>query len=86
ICKHQGSATPSRKEVREGLAKQLGSKELLIIRRMHSIYGRNETTVEARLYPEKKQAEIIETHHILVRNGLAERKAQTEAPKKQQAK
>jgi len=87
VVRHAGSQTPKRAEVREALAKALSvPKELLVIDSMHSLYGRNETTVYAKRYIDK-EALKIEREHILVRNGLAEKKeAQPKAAKKPAAK
>ncbi|NYT00284.1 MAG: 30S ribosomal protein S24e [Methanocellales archaeon] len=69
---HEG-ATPSREEVRKNLAAMLNEKkELVIIERMRSEYGKRETHVYAKIYKSEKLLKEIERAHIIQRNVLAE--------------
>ncbi|MBX8631400.1 MAG: 30S ribosomal protein S24e [Thermoplasmata archaeon] len=85
VLKHLNSSTPSRNEARETISKSLGEKkENVIIDSMKSQFGRHETVVFAKVYAASEQASRVERRHILVRNGLAEKKqAAQKAPKQQ---
>ena len=65
---HEG-ATPSREEVRKNLAAMLNAKkELVIVERMRSEYGKRETHGYAKIYKSEKGLKDIERAHIIQRN------------------
>ena len=88
---HKAEGTPARDAMRSELAKQLkATKDVVVIDRVESSFGRYESVGYAKVYPSKEVAVSIERHHILVRNRLAaaevkEAKA-AEAPPKPEAK
>jgi len=68
-------AVPSRKQLREAIAAATGAdQQLLVIVSVGTEYGSKEAFVSARLYA-SKGALAIERRHLLVRDGLAEKKA-----------
>jgi small subunit ribosomal protein S24e len=61
--------TPSRKEIREILAKQLGKAPgNIFIRRISTEYGKEEATVMAMVYHSRAMALLIEPKHIIRRD------------------
>ncbi|MDD2666826.1 MAG: hypothetical protein PHD13_05385 [Methanocellales archaeon] len=67
---HEG-ATPSREEIRNNLAAMLNAKkELVIIERMRSEYGKRETRGYAKIYNSEKDLRDIEQAHIIQRNVI----------------
>lgn len=86
VVRHNGLPTPKRSEVREALGKALGSGGQVIIDSMHTGFGRNETAVYAKVYSEGKAAMRMEREHVLVRNGLAQKKKAEAGQAKQQGK
>ncbi len=61
--------TPSRKEIREALAKELGKPVgNLFIRRIITEYGKEEAEVVAMAYNSRAFALLIEPDHIIKRN------------------
>ncbi len=61
--------TPSRKEIREALAKELGKPVgNLFIRRIITEYGKEEAKVVAMAYNSRAFALLIEPDHIIKRN------------------
>ena len=72
---HATAATPTRDSVRAELAKALSvPKDRIIIERMHAKYGVAKSIGEAAAYQTKEAAEAVVREHILVRNGLKEKK------------
>ena len=70
---HKAEATPTRDAIRSELAKQLkASKEVVVVDRSNSSFGRFETVGYAKVYRSKEQALAVERSHILVRNKLKE--------------
>ncbi len=67
---HEGTKTPSREEVKKLLAKELG-KELISIEYIKSTYGKNESSVYAKVY-EDEMSMNIEKRHILERGKKQE--------------
>src|SRR3990170_1080667 len=77
---HKKEATPTRDILRAELAKELrATKEIVVVSRARSTFGRYETLGYAKLYKSKEQALAVERRHVLVRNKLAEKKAAKEA-------
>jgi len=72
---HDGETTPSRDAVRIALASALGvPKERVLVSAMGSNYGIGTTDGYAKVYSSVESAKKNEKNHILVRNGLAEKK------------
>ncbi len=70
---HKAEATPTRDAIRSELAKQLkASKEVVVVDRSVSSFGRFETVGYAKVYTSKEEALAVERSHILVRNKLKE--------------
>jgi ribosomal protein S24E len=52
---HSGGRTPSRDEVKKLIAKELGkNEELIAIEYVSSTYGKNESSVYAKIYDDKE--------------------------------
>ncbi|HEX2065965.1 MAG TPA: 30S ribosomal protein S24e [Candidatus Thermoplasmatota archaeon] len=74
--RHEGETTPSRVQVRQLLAGEVGSKtENVVIDAMESEYGLGQTTGTARAYKSADEARKTERTHLLKRNGLYVEKA-----------
>lgn len=72
---HSGEATPARDAVRTSLAGALNvQKERVVVSEMHSEYGLGSTDGAARVYSSAESAGGHERNHMLVRNGLAQKK------------
>lgn len=70
---HKAEPTPTRDTIRSELAKQLqAAKDVVVVDRARSSFGRYETTGYAKIYKSKDEALAIERSHILVRNKLKE--------------
>lgn len=70
---HPGEKTPERQAVREQLAAKLGTSiGLVVVDRLHTPFGRHETSGYAKAYKSLDQLRAVEPQHLLVRNGLAE--------------
>ncbi|HOL07060.1 MAG TPA: 30S ribosomal protein S24e, partial [Methanomassiliicoccaceae archaeon] len=71
-----GEPTPSRDAIRTALASALGvPKESVVVDEMGSKYGIGSTEGYAKVYNDVEVAKKYEKNYILVRNGLAEKKA-----------
>lgn len=69
--RHPSEPTPTRDALREEIAKiAKAKKDLVIIDRMDSDFGRPETTGYAKIYKNKDKILSVERKHILIRNGL----------------
>ena len=80
--RHDGETTPSRVQVRQLLASQIGTRtENVVIESMQSEYGRGASRGVARAYKTVDAARGTERAHLLKRNQLY-----IEKPKKQGAK
>ncbi|MCI4338069.1 MAG: hypothetical protein L3J72_02040 [Thermoplasmata archaeon] len=76
---HTGAATPRRADVIGELAKQLKvPKERVVLESMHARFGIPQSRGEARLYASTEARDRVTREHILIRNGLKEKK--TAAP------
>ncbi|MCX8174735.1 MAG: hypothetical protein N3E51_00825 [Candidatus Micrarchaeota archaeon] len=74
-------AVPSRKAVREAICASLGvPQENLLIISIEGGFGQKKARVIAHAY-KSKEAMKIERRHLLVRDGLAEKKKKEEKPK-----
>jgi small subunit ribosomal protein S24e len=73
---HGTAATPNRDSVRTELAKALNvPKDRVIIERMHAKFGVAKSEGVAATYQSKAAVDAVVREHILVRNGLREKKA-----------
>ncbi|MDQ1446904.1 MAG: small subunit ribosomal protein S24e [Acidimicrobiaceae bacterium] len=82
--RHEGETTPSRVQVRQLLASEVGSKtENVVIDSMESEYGRGWTSGTARAYKSADEARKTERVHLLKRNSLYVEKVKKEQPKKE---
>lgn len=78
---HATSATPSRDAVRGELSKLVNApKDRVIIERMNARYGTAVTRGDAVVYETAEAAKSTEREHILVRNGLKEKRVKGPAP------
>ncbi|MES2155185.1 MAG: 30S ribosomal protein S24e [bacterium] len=69
--RHDGETTPSRTQVRQLVAGELGTKtENVVIDEMHSSYGVGATKGTARAYKSADAARSTERVHLLKRNQL----------------
>ena len=72
---HNGEATPSRVQVRQLVAAQLGTKtDNIVIDNMHSATGISATDGIARAYQDADSARKAERDHLLKRNNLFQEK------------
>ncbi len=70
---HKGEPTPTRDSLRAFLARELNAtKDVVVIDRQASSFGKYETLGYAKIYKTKEEAASVERKHILVRNRLAE--------------
>lgn len=88
---HVGEASPNRDAVRIALAGAMGvQKDLVVIADMASRFGVGESDGYAKVYGSVDSAKKYENNYLLVRNGLAEKKAKkakpAPAPKKKKVK
>jgi small subunit ribosomal protein S24e len=68
-------ATPSRKEMREGITAKLGcNPDLMVIVKTKSTTGKRELKAYVRVYDSREKLEEIEPEHVLKRNGFVEEK------------
>lgn len=78
---HAGASTPRRAEVAGELAKQLKvPKERLVVESMHARFGLAQSRGEALVYANAESRDRVTREHILIRNGLREKKAAGPAP------
>ena len=79
--RHASEPTPTRDALREEIAKiAKAKKDLVIIDRMDSDFGRPETSGYAKVYKSMDKILSVERKHILIRNGLL--KPEKEAAKR----
>lgn len=68
---HDAQPTPSRKRLREELAKLLGvEKDLVVVRRIKTDFGTNISKMEVHVYSDKNKMLEIEPRYILKRNEI----------------
>lgn len=73
---HAGETTPSRTQVRQLVAAQVGTKtENVVIESMETEYGLGRTSGTARAYKSPDEARKTERSHLLKRNALYVEKA-----------
>lgn len=69
--KHDAKSTPSRAEIRELISSTLKvPSDQVVIRRIRTPFGTNESIAEIFIYDNKEKMLEIEPRHILKRNGL----------------
>lgn len=79
--RHDGETTPSRTQVRQLVAGELGTKtENIVIDHMESSYGLGATKGSARAYKSADAARSTERVHLLKRNQLYIEKPKREKP------
>ncbi len=83
---HAGETTPSRTQVRQLVAAEVGTKtENVVIESMETEYGLGRTHGVARAYKSPEEARKTERVHFLKRNALYVEKAKKAAPKEGEA-
>ena len=81
---HAGETTPSRTQVRQLVASQVGTKtENVVIESMETEYGIGRTAGIARAYKSAEEARKTERTHLLKRNALYVEKAKKGGEKKE---
>lgn len=76
---HAGETTPSRTQVRQLVAAEVGTKtENVVIETMETEYGLGRTSGVARAYKSPDEARKTERTHLLKRNALYVEKAKKE--------
>ena len=84
LVQHPNEKTPSRDQIREKLAAQLGGKKgNIVVDSMNSVFGKGATKGYARVYEAPEQLAKNEPHYLLKRNKLEElkpKKVKKEAP------
>jgi len=71
LMRHDGESTPSRVQVRQLLAGELGTKiDHVVIHNMESATGMSATRGVARVYKDVEVARKQEREHLLKRNNL----------------
>ena len=81
---HAGETTPSRTQVRQLLAAEVGTKtENVVIESMETEYGLGRTHGVARAYKSPEEARKTERTHMLKRNALYVEKAKKASPAKE---
>lgn len=78
---HVGEPTPNRDQARTALANVMGvQKDRVVVSDMDSEYGKGSSDGYAKVYASADAAKKHEKNYLLVRNGLAEKKAKKAAP------
>lgn len=79
---HKGAATPKRDELRQKVAEAMNAKkEVVIIDNTSTNTGIGISTGYAKVYESIEAAKKSEKNYMLVRHGLAEKKAKVKAAK-----
>lgn len=77
---HLNEKTPSRDQIREKVASQLGSKKgLVVVDSMNSVFGKGATRGYARVYTTTEALGQNEPDYLLKRNKLEDAKKKPEA-------
>ncbi len=80
--RHDGETTPSRVQVRQLVASEIGTKtENVVVDHMASEYGLGQTRGSARAYKSAESARSTERVHLLKRNQLHIEKPAKKGPK-----
>jgi len=73
LVRHPKESTPARDTLRRALAEELkATKDIVVVSRARSLFGRSESEGFAKVYKTKEDALRTEREHILVRNRLKE--------------
>jgi len=84
---HNAEPTPKRDQVRDELAKQLKvTKDRVVVDYMQSSFGMGATEGYAKVYKSKEDALKLESEYVLIRNGLAQKKAKAAEGQKAEEK
>lgn len=79
VVHHPNEKTPSRDQIREKLAGQLGGKKSnVVVDNMNSVFGKGTTKGYARVYDDPAVLAKNEPHYLLKRNKLEELKPKKE--------
>ncbi len=85
-AEHAAEPTPTRDAVRTAIAGAVGApKERVIVDNMETEYGKGVSMGYAKVYESDEALKKTEGRHMLVRHGLAEKKAKTKAAAKPRA-
>jgi len=72
---HVGMGTPTRSEIREILSKAYSvDKDLVVIRRIDTAYGRGSSRIIARIYSDEDALKKFEHEYILARDSGEKKK------------
>jgi small subunit ribosomal protein S24e len=85
-AEHAAESTPTRDAVRAAIASAVGSpKERVVIDKMDTEYGMGVSIGYAKVYESDVALKKTESRHMLVRHGMAEKKAKAKAKAKPRA-
>jgi small subunit ribosomal protein S24e len=85
-AEHAAESTPTRDAVRTAIASAVGApKERVIIDKMVTEYGKGLSVGYAKVYESDEALKKTESRHILVRHGMAEKKAKAKTTTKARA-
>ncbi len=85
-AEHAGEPTPNRDAIRTAIAGAVGApKERVIIDNVETEYGKGLSRGYAKVYESDEALKKTERRHLLVRHGLAEKKAKAKAAAKPRA-
>ena len=85
-AEHAAEPTPTRDAVRTAIAGAVGTpKERVVIDNMKTEYGKGLSKGYAKVYESDEALKKTEGRHMLVRHGLAEKKAKVKAAAKPRA-
>ena len=86
VISHENQGTPSQAIIRNELAQELNAKkENIIINRINSRYGVQQTKGYAKIYNSRKEAESVERKHLLKRNKAEGKKEAKKEGKTEEA-
>ncbi len=85
-AEHAAESTPTRAAVRTAIASATGApKERVVVDNMETEYGKGLSMGYAKVYESDEALKKTEGRHMLVRHGLAEKKAKTKTAAKPRA-
>lgn len=80
--KYKGS-TPNRKDIRSLLGGKIGANpELVVLKKVTNEFGIEEIKIRAHVYDKAESMKKNEAYHLLVRDGLAQKKEKKKKEKK----
>ncbi|MEW6528522.1 MAG: 30S ribosomal protein S24e [Candidatus Micrarchaeota archaeon] len=75
-------STPTRKEIKEIISAKIGANpDNTVLREVKSRFGVRSIRAVLHVYPTKETALLFEPKHILIRDGMAEKKQKKEKKK-----